>query len=114
MLSHLSAIRHTVSLSMKASSHAWMLSGVNTYFSGRFQKFQNRYISCPFSNGKCTKMRTNNPMFGPVVLEIACDIFVNKISLHCSHVVSMKVKCHNLIATLYHSRLYSMEETGYL
>ncbi len=34
-------------------------------------------------HGKCIKMNTNKPMFGPVVLEIACDIFINKTS--CFH-----------------------------
>ncbi len=28
-------------------------------------------------NRKCIKMSINKPMFGLVVLEIACDIFVN-------------------------------------
>ncbi len=34
------------------------------------------------------KMSTNTPMFGPVVLEITCDIFINKtLSVHHIHVV---------------------------
>ena len=29
------------------------------------------------TNGKCIKMSTNKPIFGPVVIEIAGGIFIN-------------------------------------
>ncbi len=39
---------------------------------------------------KCIKMRTKKRMFGPVVLEIACDIFTNHIFFLLEHVVSVE------------------------
>ncbi len=44
------------------------------------QNSPNKDIICQYleSAWKWIKMGINMPMFGPVVLEIACDIFINK------------------------------------
>ncbi len=47
-------------------------------------------------------MRTNKPMFGPVVLEIACDIFASKTSSWKYMYVCLSVKsfmCYESIGT---------------
>ena len=82
--------------------YMWMTSGVDTnnllsknhIFS---QKFNNVTFHVHIQNQheKCIRMKTNKPTFGPVVLEIAGDIYKNRASsFHRSHyVVSVKSVC---------------------
>ena len=46
-----------------------------------------------YQHGKCIRMSTNKPIFGPVVLEIAWDIFINKTSsFHCNMQFALSLK----------------------
>ncbi len=63
-----------------------MVSNGVEIFHKIFKNFRNFIFHVHIWNQheKYIKMDTNKPMFGPVVLEIACDIFVNKPSSYHS------------------------------
>ena len=49
------------------------------------------YMYCAYiwnQNGKCIKVNTNKPLFGPVVLEITCDIFMIKLVVSLQNTVN--------------------------
>ncbi len=56
-------------------------------FFKNFRIFKNGGHICN-QHDKCSQMSTNKPMFGPVVVEIACNIFIYKdVFIPLKHVV---------------------------
>ena len=53
-----------------------VMKTINTTFQkiGKNSQIVKHCIHIWNQHAKCIKMNTNKPMFGPVVLEIACDI----------------------------------------
>ncbi len=68
--------------------YTWMSGEIDTIFHEIFKKFRNVtfYVHIWHKEGKCFKMNTNKPMFGPVVLRIACGISISNIFVLLKHV----------------------------
>ena len=76
------------SRSLGLTFSTWLLSGVDTYILSDNSKNKQTFKivrNCAHIRNqhvKCIKMNPNKSIFGPVVLEITCDIFIIKTSFY--------------------------------